>query len=131
MIRAGLVLTVLLAGETMATELYRYHDSAGILVTADTNLSATLFATKFLRNAFTDTDIKIVCFGKFRKKNRQSGRFFLSFFFCQKKPLQKITSASFDSIGHKRFLCIQNHNFLHRFITERGYKMSRTPVHFD
>ncbi|MDA9574441.1 hypothetical protein N9R52_02430 [Porticoccaceae bacterium] len=36
MIRAGLVLTVLLAGEAMATELYRYHDSAGILVTADT-----------------------------------------------------------------------------------------------
>lgn len=36
MIRAGLVLTVLLAGEAMATELYRYYDSAGILVTADT-----------------------------------------------------------------------------------------------
>ena len=36
MIRAGLVLTVLLVGEAMATELYRYHDSAGILVTADT-----------------------------------------------------------------------------------------------
>ena len=34
MIRAGLVLTVLLAGEAMATELYRYYDSAGILVTA-------------------------------------------------------------------------------------------------
>jgi hypothetical protein len=36
MIKAGLVLTLLLATEAVATELYRYHDSAGTVVTADT-----------------------------------------------------------------------------------------------
>lgn len=36
MTRAALVLTMLLAGNAVATELYRYYDSAGTLVTADT-----------------------------------------------------------------------------------------------
>ena len=36
MTRVAMVLTMLLAGNAMATELYRYYDSAGTLVTADT-----------------------------------------------------------------------------------------------
>ncbi|MGB0668733.1 MAG: hypothetical protein ACPHLL_03100 [Porticoccaceae bacterium] len=36
MTRAALVLTMLLAGNATATELYRYYNSAGMLVTADT-----------------------------------------------------------------------------------------------
>jgi hypothetical protein len=52
MIKAGLVLTLLLATEALATELYRYHDSAGTVVTADTipPLAAATGCRRWLSN---------------------------------------------------------------------------------